>query len=180
MPDLKELVALPRTAFSPSVALPGYPQSRLLNQAHAYWLACRTDAEMPSWGDFNTSAFDLFRIRSILLEVQREPLDFRYAEMGDWIRTICNGDHTGMMVSELPHQRPPSKVWDHFAAAVDARAPVKGVLPYVGRYREISSIYQIVLPLADDGETVDRLLVCTDPSPLILLDDGTPPFTQLG
>ena len=89
-------------------------------------------------------------------------------------------DHTGRLLSELPHQRPPSRVWDHLSAALDARAPIRGVLPYVGRSRDISSIYHIVLPLADDGETVDRLLVCVDLGPLVRLEDGTHPFTQLG
>ncbi len=67
---------------------------------------------------------------------------------------------------------------------MDARAPVRGVLPYVGRSREFSSIFHIVLPLADDGETVDRLLVCVDLAPVagpgVRLQDGTHPFTQLG
>lgn len=181
MPDLMSLVAVPRMA-SPhsSAALPGYPQSRLLNDAHAHWLACRAGAEMPSWQAVDTAALDPFRPRTILFEVQREPLDFRYAEIGSWIRSISNTDVTGMLVSALPHQQPPSKVWDHLAGAVDARAPVKGVLPYVGRQRDLSSIYHIVLPLAEDGETVNRLLICVDVAPSVRLQDGTPPFTQLG
>jgi len=181
MPDLMSLIAVPRVA-SPhsSGALPGYPQSRLLNDAHAYWLACRSAAEMPSWRTVNTAALDPLRPHTILFEVQREPLDFRYAEIGSTIRGISNSDLTGTLMSALPHQQPPSKVWDHLSGAVDAHAPVKGVLPYVGRQRDINSIYHIVLPLADDGETVDRLLVCVDIGPSFRLQDGTPPFSQLG
>lgn len=145
------------------------PRISALAAAHAHWLACRPAAEMPSWMALNTEALDPLRAQSILFEVMGEPLDFRYAEIGEDIQAISLGRYTGKRVSELPHQRPPSKVWDHLAAAVDARAPVQGILPYVGRHNTLASICHIVLPLADDGETVDRLLVCVDLRPQMRL-----------
>jgi hypothetical protein len=157
--------AVPGGHTAPSLALPGYPQSALLNQAHAYWLDRRGAAEMPSWVAMNTRLFDVLRPHSILFDVEREPLDFRYAEIGSRIVAVSNADNTGRRISELPHQRPPSRVWEHFTGALDARAPVKGALPYVGRSRDIGGAFQIVMPLADDGRTVDRLLVCVDLSP---------------
>jgi hypothetical protein len=160
--------------------LPGYPQSGLLRQAHGLWLQARGDREMPAWHDMPPLLPATMRPLTILFAAIREPLDFRYAEIGSRMREISNADHTGRLLSDLPHQRPPSRVWDHLSAALDARAPIRGVLPYVGRSRDISSIYHIVLPLADDGETVDRLLVCVDLGPLVRLEDGTHPFTQLG
>lgn len=160
-------VAVERARFAPSVALPGYPQSPLLDRAHAFWLERRGAAEMPSWQRMNTTAFEPLRASSILFTVQHEPLDFCYAEIGSRIAAISNADNTGKLISEIPHQRPPSRVWDHFTTAFDARAPVKGTLPYVGRSRDIGGAYQIVLPLADDGRNVDRLLVCVDLAPSI-------------
>ena len=50
----------------------------------------------------------------------------------------------------------------------------------MGRSRDVGGIFHIVLPLSDDGVTVDRVLVCVDLAPPIRLQDGTPPFTQLG
>ncbi len=157
--------AVPGGGTVPSLALPGYPQSALLNQAHAYWLDRRAAAEMPSWREMNTRLFDPLRPHSILFEVEHQPLDFRYVEIGSRIAAVSNADNTGRRISELSHQRPPSRIWEHFTAALDARAPVKGTLPYVGRSRDVGGAYQIVMPLADDGRHVDRLLICVDLAP---------------
>ena len=192
MVDIMQLVAVPPVllgkparpgedrAASPSQGLPGYPQSAFIQHAHAFWLQHCDGAEMPSWASIDGPAFDPLRSQSILFELVREPLDFRYAEIGSRMQDISNGDYTGRLLSELPHQRPPSKVWDHLSGAFDARAPVKGVLPYVGRSRDIGAVFHIVMPLADDGRTVDRLLTCVDLTPAIRLADGTHPFSQLG
>lgn len=165
MVELMQFIAVSGAGAAPSLALPGYPQSALLNRAHAYWLARRAAAEMPSWGDINTRLFDPLRPHAILFEVERQPLDFRYVEVGSRIAAVSNADNTGRRISELPHQRPPSRIWEHFTAALDARAPVKGALPYVGRSRDVGGAYQIVMPLGDDGRNVDRLLVCVDLAP---------------
>lgn len=180
MSELIQLTAVPPASAAFSLALPGYPQSALLNEAHAYWLDRRAAAEMPSWAAMNTARFDAMRPQSLLFAVECDPLDFRYLEIGSRMAAISNADNTGRRISELSHQRPPSRVWEHFTAALEARAPVKGALPYVGRSRDIGGAFQIVLPLADDGETVDRLLICVDLAPAVRLQGGVPPFTQLG
>ncbi len=181
MTKLTQLVAVPGPATSASSGLPGYPQSALLTRAHALWLAVRGPAEMPTrQAMLADPALEPLRTQTILVAVEREPHDFRYIELGQRMQTLSNVDYTGMRMSEVAHQRPPSLVWDHLTAAVDCRAPVKGVLPYVGRSREISSVFHIVMPLAEDGETVDHLLVCIDLFPAVRLADGTHPFTQLG
>src|SRR3546814_17964523 len=83
MIELLPWAAVPAgTAAAPSVALPGYPQSALLNQAHTFWLHRRAAAEMPSWQDMNTRFFDQLRPHAIMFEVENQPLDFRYAEIG--------------------------------------------------------------------------------------------------
>ena len=184
MSDLAQWVTVPPPAQARTrdagPVLPGYPQSAMMRQVHGLWLANRGASEMPTWMSMSALLPTSLLPLTILFTVNREPFDFRYTEIGSRIRAICNADYTGRLMSELPHQRPPSKVWDHLSAAFDARAPVRGALPYVGRSRELSSIYHIVLPLADDGETVDRLLVCVDLGPALRLQDGTPLFTQLG
>lgn len=84
---------------------------------------------MPSWASIDGPAFEPLRSQSILFELVRQPFDFRYAEIGSRMQDISNGDYTGRLLSDLPHQRPPSKVWDHLSGAFDARAPVKGCCP---------------------------------------------------
>ena len=157
----------------------------LLQQGYRYWDAKRAGKRMPSRADIDPIEMPALLPHVVLLEVLRDvepdwPLDFRYRLIGSRIQAISNADYTGHWLSQIPHQRAPSHVWEHLSAAVDARAPVKGVIPYVGRSREVSGVFHIVLPLAEDGETVDHLLVCVDLAPAIRLQDGTQPFTQLG
>lgn len=185
MPNLLHLAALRDTTAQSGSGLPGYPRSAMLNEAYALWLAACGDRDMPAWADVQAHHSELVHPQSLLLSVQRDgapdwPLDFRYELIGSRMHAILNIDYTGMTLSQVPHQRPPSMVWDHLASAVDARAPIKGVVPYVGRSRDVGGVFHIVLPLSDDGTRVDRVLVCVDLAPPIRLQDGTPPFTQLG
>lgn len=186
MMDLMQLATAAALAARPGIGsgLPGYPQSEILTRAHLLWLAARGTAEMPARRQITAAVLEPLVAQTLVFGVEREPLDFRYLEMGSRMRALSNNDYTGRLLSEIPHQRAPSTVWDHLTAAMDARAPVRGVLPYVGRSRDITSIFHIVLPLAEDGETVDRLLVCVDfaatATPGMRLQDGTHPFTQLG
>jgi hypothetical protein len=186
MMDLMQLATAAALAPRSGIGsgLPGYPQSEILTRAHLIWLDARGTAEMPARQQIPAAALEPLATQLLVFGIEREPLDFRYLEMGSRMRGLSNDDYTGKRLSEIPHQRAPSLVWDHLTSAMDARAPVRGVLPYVGRSREFSSIFHIVLPLADDGETVDRLLVCIDLAPIagpgVRLQDGTHPFTQLG
>lgn len=180
MSNLLHLAALRDTTAQSGSGLPGYPRSAMLNEAYALWLTACGGREMPAWADVQAHHSDLVHPQSLLLSVQHEPLDFRYELIGGRMHAILNIDYTGMTLSQVPHQRPPSLVWDHLASAVDARAPIKGVVPYVGRSRDVGGVFHIVLPLSDDGVAVDRVLVCVDLAPPIRLQDGTPPFTQLG
>lgn len=186
MMDLMQTATAAALARQPVTGsgLPGYPQSELLTRAHLLWLEARGSAEMPARRHISATALELLAGQLLVFGVERAPLDFRYLEIGSRMRELSNDDYTERRLSEIPHQRPPSLVWDHLTAAMDARAPVRAVLPYVGRNRDVSSIFHIVLPLADDGETVDRLLVCIElasgTAPGVRLRDGTHPFTQLG
>lgn len=180
MMDLMQLAAVAGMAAKPGSGLPGYPQSDLLTRGHQLWLAVRGSAEMPSRSRISAALLNALRPQTLFFAIEREPLDFRYVEIGSRMMAVSNDDYTGRRLSEISHQRPPSLVWDHLTAAMDARAPIRGVLPYVGRNRDVGSIFHIVLPLAEDGETVDHLLVCVDLAPVVRLQDGTHPFTQLG
>lgn len=182
MVDIMQLATAAAITPRPAAGsgLPGYPQSETLTNIHLLWLAARGTAEMPARRQIPAAALEPLATQLLLFGVERDPLDFRYLEMGSRMRAVSNDDYTGRCLSEIPHQRAPSLVWDHLTAAVDARAPVRGVIPYVGRRRDIGSISHIVLPLAEDGETVDRLLVCVELAPVMHLQDGTHPFTQLG
>jgi len=146
----------------------GLPQSDLLRRAYEQWLERRGPREMPAWAALQGPGLEAYWQSTLLFEVLQDaenaaqPLDFRYRHVGRRIRAISNDDYVGRRLSELPHQKPPSRVWDHLAAAVEARAPVRGELPYVGRSREVGRVFHVVLPLSDDDAVVNWLVVVID------------------
>jgi hypothetical protein len=180
MADPTQTLTVPAVTTGESRGLPGYPQSALLTRAHGLWLAARGGAEMPGLSLLDHPALEPLRPQLILFAIEPEPLDFRYLRIGSRILSLSNSDYTGRRLSEIAHQRPPSTVWDHLASAIDCRAPVKGVLPYVGRHRDISSIFHIVLPLAGNGEQADHLLVCVDLFQPVRRSGDPNSFPQLG
>ncbi len=67
-------------------------------------------------------------------------------------------DWTGTWLREIGHMAPPSRI---FNACVEVAASGNhcAVRPHVGPHQNFITAEDIILPLADDGQTVDMLLV---------------------
>lgn len=136
--------------------------SALVATAAAYWTRKRRGHRLPGRADLDPGEMVAFLPNVILLDVLRDPLDFRYRLVGTTVEDHMLRPYTGMRVRELDHQRPPSRVWTKFETAIAARRPVATRLPYVGPYREFVRVEDVVMPLAADGATVDMLFVVID------------------
>lgn len=88
---------------------------------------------------------------SELVEVLRDPLDFRYRVIGTQIDRICQRCYTGLTIRQIPLQRPPSGMFDFFALAYERKSPLCVRLPYVGPDRFVEGIRSLLLPLGEDG-----------------------------
>ncbi len=97
---------------------------------------------------------------AVNLDVRREPeLDFRYRLIGTYVAEHLFKDHTGSWFSEIEYQRAPSTIWQNCAHVIETGKPLLPETPYVGPNQGFKSVEDVILPLADDGETVDSLLV---------------------
>lgn len=122
---------------------------------------------MPSRGDLEPAQIKSLLPNVILMDVMRDvrpgwPLDFRYRLIGTELETWTHGRYTGMHMSDLPHQRPPSKIWRSLLAVTEARRPQFNRVPYVGPHKDFMSVVDVVMPLSNDGETVDMLFCAID------------------
>jgi hypothetical protein len=95
---------------------------------------------------------------SLLVDVTRDPLDFRYRLIGTAIVARSEADYTGQRVADLPGQRPPSIIWELYTAAARDRIPVCRPVPYLHNPHRFAEIQ--ALPLSADGKTVD-MLICS-------------------
>ena len=124
-----------------------------------YWLRKRQGRLMPSRGDIDPMEITKILPHVFLMDVQHEPLDFRYRLIGTKMDEYMLARYTGMWMSEIPHQAPPSRIYANCRKVVMERAPFAADTPYVGKNKEFLTTEDLIMPLADDGERVDMLFV---------------------
>lgn len=100
--------------------------------------------------------------RMMLMDVQHDPLDFRYRLVGTALRRHMAQDWTGKWLSEIPFQRPGSTVWQNNHLVTIQRTPLLARPPYVGPHKDFLFIESIILPLAANGTLVDKLMFFVD------------------
>lgn len=134
-------------------------QSPINQQSLAYWEAKRGRRSMPSRRDIDPTEMVGILPYVFLLDVNSEPLDFRYRLVGTVMDQHMIERHTGRWMSEIPHQRPPSIIWQSCQLVVESRCPYSSETPYVGKHRDFKHTEDIIMPLSDDDRVVNMLLV---------------------
>ncbi|MDH3233744.1 MAG: PAS domain-containing protein [Alphaproteobacteria bacterium] len=134
-------------------------RSPILRQALAYWNDKRGARAMPARADIDPMEIIQILPHVILLDVLREPLDFRYRLIGTVNEEHMSEPYTGRRFSELPHQCAPSRIWSCSERVVRDKHPLRSDIPYVGPKRDFTSVEDIMMPLAADGATVDMIFV---------------------
>ena len=124
-----------------------------------YWNKKRGSRRMPSRQDIDPAEIVKILPYVYLVDVQQDPLDFRYRLIGTEMDEHMSRRYTGMWMSEVPHQKPPSRIWANCLQVVEQRAPLSGDTPYVGKNKDFLSAEDLIMPLSDDDETVDVLFV---------------------
>ena len=127
--------------------------------AYEYWKLKRGERAMPSRRDMDPAEITKILPHLILLDVRQQPLDFRYRLIGTKMDEHMLGRYTGLWMSQIPHQRPPSRIWSNCRrVALEAR-PVHGDTPYIGKGKEYLTTEDLLMPLSDDGQTVQMLFI---------------------
>lgn len=148
-------------AAKPSEA-PATRKSDVIDRVLAYWHRLRGERAMPTRADLNPLDIPKLLSSVILMDVQHDPLDFRYRLIGTEIDRICNRNYKGMRLSELPDKASPNPIWLHHQETVETRAPVCRDLSYVGPDGDVRRIAHCLMPFSSDGRTVDHILVAVD------------------
>jgi len=133
------------------------PNSEPVRLAVDHWHTIRGEAPIPLRRALDPVDIPALLPNSELIEVLGPPLDFRYRLIGDVIDRISRDYYVGKRVSEIPSQRPPSRIFDLYAETVRRGAPVCGTLPYVGDDRLIDHVEVVTMPLTEDGARVETL-----------------------
>ncbi len=117
---------------------------------------------MPSRADIDPADIVPILPFVFLLDVAHEPLDFRYRLIGTKMAQYMRADHTGRWMSEIRHQKPPSRIWSSCEEVVITKRPLSSDIPYVGINSEFLSTEDIMMPLSDDDAEVNMIFVTAD------------------
>ena len=128
-------------------------------QSLAYWLSKRGDRLMPARADLDPSEIPNLLPHTVLMDVARSPLDFRYRLIGTTVEYHLAHSLAGQWMSAIPYQRPGSVIWSTLEGIVNDRRPVTSRIPYIGPHKDYKTAEDMIMPLAADGETVDMLFV---------------------
>lgn len=138
----------------------------LLRKGYAYWDSKRAGRPMPARRDIEPAEMTALLPHVVLIDVLRDsdfgPLDFRYRLMGSAIETNLTNRYTGLRMSEIPHQRPPGRLWSNFEMVVATRQPLITQVPYIGPHKDFLAAQDLITPLSSDGSSVDMLFNLVD------------------
>ena len=93
----------------------------------------------------------------MLIDVLRDPLDFKFRLIGDEIIAIIAHNYRGMRFSEIAHMAAGNSVWLAYAQVAKTGLPLVSPVNYVGPDRHVRSLRHCLLPLSADGQTVSTI-----------------------
>ena len=142
----------------PLVFDPATLKAPRLKEAFAHWESLRRGRAMPSRRDLDPVDIPRLLPYLMLVDVEPEPLDFRYRLIGTEARSILARDYTGLRFSALPGKGRGSIVWDNCEQVVVTRSPVSRSAPYVGPETYLRDCENLLLPLSEDGCEVNMIV----------------------
>lgn len=138
-------------------------ETRLVAEGCAYWRSKIFDGRLPARSDIDPAEIPRLLPSVVLLDVVREDtLDMRYRLIGTRVAEHCFSDYTGLRFSEIEHQRAPSKLLDSCRLVAETGRPLLANSDYVGPHQGFRRVHDAILPLAEDGRSVDTLLAFVD------------------
>jgi hypothetical protein len=134
-------------------------RGRVISLGEEYWRSHCVDDRLPARADIDPLVIPLLLPQIILLDVERDPWNFRFRLIGTNIVHHLSKDWTGTWMSEIGHMAPPSTIFSACVQVASSGEPLRSDTPYTGPNQNYVCAEDIILPLAADGETPNMLLV---------------------
>jgi hypothetical protein len=132
--------------------------ARAHEELYSYWASSREGSRLPARGDIHPRHFKRLLPTVSLIEVERDPLDFRVRLAGTGLYGVYGREITGRSFSEI-YNTAAAEYWRAELSKVALeRRPNVGVHNLAWRGAGHLSILWLRLPLATDGRDVDMIL----------------------
>ena len=132
--------------------------ARAHEELYAYWAGLRRSGRLPGRDDIHPDDFKRLLPTISLIDVRRDPLEFRLRLAGTGLYGVYGREITGRMLGDI-YQGAPGEYWrKELDKVVDERRPGVGVHSLAWRGAPHMSILWLRLPLATNGSDVDMIL----------------------
>lgn len=130
-----------------------------LRRLYDYWESCRGGRKYPARSDIDPIEFSFALGNVTLIEVQYDPLRFKFRLMGTLMAQRVGQDLTGRMVDELPNPSYRDVLLHAYKESIATGQPNLHLYEQEieGKARQFEVIR---LPLAEDGQKINMLLLC--------------------
>src|SRR4051812_30059046 len=140
---------------------PGDPLAALsdprLHRFFAYLQGKRGDREFAARRDIDPLEFGYILGNVVLLDVEHEPLRFRYRLVGSVLAAATGYDLTGSYVDAHRDPEYRAYVLARYRETVTGRRPSGGIYELV-MGRKLKQYQWLRVPLSDDGETINMIV----------------------
>ena len=140
----------------------GFSESQFITSLVSHWKSKRRDDRLPARSDFPAESLKPWMGCITLVDVVRDPMRFRWRLIGTTVTEHMGRDSGGKWFEDLYDAPTLAKHVSAYRTAVERGGPAyfRGNLQYVNKdYRYFNSVH---LPLAEDGTTVDMLMLGMD------------------
>lgn len=125
-----------------------------------YWLKmCPSNGGVyPSRQDLRVSDLRGRMAHIAILDIETDPVDFRYRLIGTRLCEFLFRDYTGEKLSDLDGKGPDSEIWGIFDRVRRSGDPLYCEIPYVGPKSDFKQASGLYLPLASDHKNIDKIM----------------------
>ncbi|WP_283816642.1 PAS domain-containing protein [Phenylobacterium glaciei] len=132
--------------------------ARAHEELYAYWAGLRSGPRLPGRGDIKPEDFKRLLPTVSLIDVRRDPLDFRLRLAGTGLYSVYGREITGRALDDVYNSAAADYWRIELSKIVEERRPAVGVHSLSWRGASHMSILWLRLPLATNGVDVDMIL----------------------
>lgn len=139
---------------------PNMIDDRRQRRVFDYWAAARGKRMAPTRADIDPTGLPKLLASLYLYKVLRDPLDYEVVLMGTKLVDVLGHDFTGELLSDIfkdPDFANRKVVYDR---VVETGDPHYSIQDAAWTQKEYYSYSRLILPLSEDGETIDRIFGC--------------------
>jgi hypothetical protein len=153
-------------------------ERRVSVRAYNYWASLLAGRNFPSVADLNANDIESFRDTSILLDFSRDINKPVLRYVGKLLREECGLSLNALKPEDVPGRSLLSRLTDHYLEILANRAPIGFEAEFNNLRGHLSMYRGILMPLSDDGETINFIYGVISWKEIMSSKSALPPLAE--